>query len=71
MIHTGTSRRAGDPIYRGGVPNRTGSLTPGSEHDARSLIESPVSSHNCRWRVESGGGGLSSLRGITPSHYDC
>ena len=36
MTHTGTSRLAGGAIYHVlGVPYRTGSLTPGSEHDAQ------------------------------------
>lgn len=36
MTQTGTSRRAGATIYHVlGVPYRTGSLTPGSEHDAQ------------------------------------
>ena len=36
MTHTGTSPLAGGAIYHVlGVPYRTGSLTPGSEHDAQ------------------------------------
>ena len=35
MTHTGTTRLAGAIYHVLGVPYRTGSLTPGSEHDAQ------------------------------------
>jgi hypothetical protein len=41
MTHTGTSRLVDGPIYHLiGVPYRTGSLTPGSEHDAQPYRDS-------------------------------